>query len=156
MVCVDSTVLGPALGGRQIKSYPSWHDGVEDAVRLSAAMTEKAALADLDHGGGKTVALPDHRGPANNQLDADSTAELLPTRGIIWAPDTIASASASGIVAATARELQHLSNTETDRLLVGIGDRLADLLDETRQHDRPPLHVARQHAQRRLQHVDRA
>lgn len=55
MVCVDSTVLGPALGGRRIKSYPSWHDGVEDAVRLSAAMTEKAALADLDHGGGKTV-----------------------------------------------------------------------------------------------------
>jgi len=48
-------------------------------------------------------------GPANNQLDADSTAELLHTRGIIWAPDTIV--SASGIVAATARELQHLSNT---------------------------------------------
>ncbi len=92
-------------------------------------------------------------GPANNQLDADSTAELLHTRGIIWAPDTIV--SASGIVAATARELQHLSNTETDRLLAGIGDRLADLLDEARQHDRPPLHVARQHAQRRLQHVDR-
>jgi len=84
---------------------------------------------------------------------AAAKAELRHTRGIVWAPDTIV--SAGGIVAATARELQHLSNTETDRLLAGVGDRLADLLDEARQHDRSPLHVARRHAQRRLQHVDR-
>lgn len=324
IVCVDSTVLGPALGGCRIKSYPSWRDGVEDAVRLSAAMTEKAALADLDHGGGKTVVALDplsagkldgspreellhdigdvvesfegqystgpdvgsspedmtvigertqhvfcrpervggsgdssaptaagviasiqalrqhvlagqplahtcfavvglgrvgrlvaehlaaagaqlivsdidpsrrelaerwhahwlepHKallaevdvlvpaavggiftpaavarlrcraivGPANNQLDADSTADLLHTRGITWAPDTVV--SAGGIVAATARELHHRSNEETDRLLTGIGRRLGDILDEARQQDRSPLHTARRHAQRRLQH----
>ncbi|MEV6494042.1 Glu/Leu/Phe/Val dehydrogenase dimerization domain-containing protein [Actinoplanes sp. NPDC051633] len=55
IVSIDSTRLGPALGGCRIKTYPTWADGVADAVRLSAAMTEKAALAGLDHGGGKTV-----------------------------------------------------------------------------------------------------
>ena len=55
IVSVDSTRLGPALGGCRIKTYPSWRDGLTDAVRLSAAMTEKAALAGLAYGGGKTV-----------------------------------------------------------------------------------------------------
>ncbi len=55
IVSADSTHLGPALGGCRIKSYPSWRDGLDDVLRLSAAMTEKAALAGLDHGGGKTV-----------------------------------------------------------------------------------------------------
>ena len=55
IISVDSTRLGPALGGCRMKAYPSWHDGLADVLRLSAAMTEKAALADLDHGGGKTV-----------------------------------------------------------------------------------------------------
>jgi leucine dehydrogenase len=55
IVSIDSTHLGPALGGCRIKSYPTWHDGLTDALRLSAAMTEKSALAGLAHGGGKTV-----------------------------------------------------------------------------------------------------
>ncbi len=55
MISVDSTRLGPALGGCRIKAYPRWQDGLSDVLRLSAAMTEKAALAGLEHGGGKTV-----------------------------------------------------------------------------------------------------
>lgn len=55
IVSVDSTVLGPAVGGCRITRYPSWSDGFADAVRLSSAMTEKTAMAGLDHGGGKAV-----------------------------------------------------------------------------------------------------
>ncbi len=55
IIGVDSTTLGPALGGCRITTYPTWRDGLTDALRLSAAMTEKAALAGLAHGGGKTV-----------------------------------------------------------------------------------------------------
>jgi glutamate dehydrogenase/leucine dehydrogenase len=55
IVAVHSTALGPALGGCRMKTYPDWRDGLEDALRLSAAMTEKCALAGLPHGGGKTV-----------------------------------------------------------------------------------------------------
>lgn len=54
-VAVHSTVLGPALGGCRVRRYPHWSDGLGDALRLSAAMTDKAALAGLAHGGGKTV-----------------------------------------------------------------------------------------------------
>jgi leucine dehydrogenase len=55
IVSIDSTRLGPALGGCRIKSYRTWPDGLTDALRLSAAMTEKSAHAGLAHGGGKTV-----------------------------------------------------------------------------------------------------
>ncbi len=58
-VVVDSTALGPALGGCRVMAYDGWRDGVADAKRLAAAMTEKCALSGLAYGGGKTViALP--------------------------------------------------------------------------------------------------
>ncbi|MFF5082588.1 Glu/Leu/Phe/Val dehydrogenase dimerization domain-containing protein [Actinoplanes sp. NPDC000266] len=55
IVAVHSTVLGQALGGCRMKEYGDWRDGLEDALRLSAAMSEKCALAGMPHGGGKTV-----------------------------------------------------------------------------------------------------
>ncbi len=59
IVAVHSTTLGTALGGCRMAVYPDWRDGLDDALRLSTAMTAKAALAGLPHGGGKTVvALP--------------------------------------------------------------------------------------------------
>jgi valine dehydrogenase (NAD+) len=67
IVCLDSTVLGPALGGCRIKPYPSWQDAITDAARLASAMTEKAALAGLDHGGGKAVIIGD---PAQVKTEA--------------------------------------------------------------------------------------
>jgi len=55
IISLDSTRLGPAVGGCRIKPYASWQDGLHDALRLSAAMTAKAALAGLPYGGGKSV-----------------------------------------------------------------------------------------------------
>ncbi|QTD96118.1 Glu/Leu/Phe/Val dehydrogenase family protein [Streptomyces cyanogenus] len=60
IVAVHSTALGPAAGGLRLWHYPDWRDGVTDALRLSAAMTAKFAVAGLPSGGGKTVvALPE-------------------------------------------------------------------------------------------------
>jgi glutamate dehydrogenase/leucine dehydrogenase len=60
IVAVHSTVLGPALGGCRLWHYPSWREGLDDALRLSASMTLKCAVAGMAHGGGKTVvAVPD-------------------------------------------------------------------------------------------------
>lgn len=56
-VAVHSTQAGPAIGGCRIKSYPDWRDGITDATRLAAAMTEKCLLAGLPHGGGKAVVM---------------------------------------------------------------------------------------------------
>ena len=54
-VAVHSTRLGPAVGGCRMWPYPDWRDGVRDALRLSAAMTLKCAVAGLPTGGGKAV-----------------------------------------------------------------------------------------------------
>ncbi|MER5293279.1 Glu/Leu/Phe/Val dehydrogenase dimerization domain-containing protein [Streptomyces pharetrae] len=60
IVAVHSTALGPAAGGLRLWHYPDWRDGLADALRLSAAMTSKFAVAGLPIGGGKAVvALPE-------------------------------------------------------------------------------------------------
>lgn len=65
-VALHSSVLGPALGGCRMWTYPTWQDAQSDALRLSAAMTLKNSAAGLDAGGGKSViALP------QGGLDAD-------------------------------------------------------------------------------------
>jgi leucine dehydrogenase len=55
VIAVHSTALGPALGGCRMWTYRTLDDAVSDALRLSHAMTLKAAAADLPLGGGKGV-----------------------------------------------------------------------------------------------------
>lgn len=52
VVAVHSTVLGQAVGGCRIWRYADWRDGLADALRLSAGMTAKCAVAGLANGGG--------------------------------------------------------------------------------------------------------
>ena len=62
VIAIHSTALGPALGGLRIRRYE--HDlpeALDDALRLSRAMTLKAATAGLDLGGGKAVVVDDGR-----------------------------------------------------------------------------------------------
>jgi leucine dehydrogenase len=54
-VCVHSTRLGPAGGGTRMNVYGTPAEGLQDAMRLSAAMTQKLAVAGLPFGGGKAV-----------------------------------------------------------------------------------------------------
>lgn len=55
MIGVHSTALGPAIGGLRIKQYDDSSAGIADVLRLSQAMTVKAAAIDNGSGGGKTV-----------------------------------------------------------------------------------------------------
>lgn len=90
IVALHSTARGPALGGCRIARYEDWRDGLADALRLSAAMTAKCALAGLAHGGGKTVvALP--RGA---DLDASRRAAVLHDAGDVI--ESLAGAYATG------------------------------------------------------------
>jgi leucine dehydrogenase len=54
-VAVHSTVRGPSLGGCRMWGYADSRYALRDALRLSRAMTYKAAVADLPLGGGKGV-----------------------------------------------------------------------------------------------------
>lgn len=55
IAAVHSTVRGSACGGVRLWQYPSFRAALEDALRLSRAMTYKNAAARLAHGGGKAV-----------------------------------------------------------------------------------------------------
>jgi glutamate dehydrogenase/leucine dehydrogenase len=58
VIAIHSTVLGPALGGLRMRTYAGGlPEALDDALRLSRAMTLKAAAAGLDLGGGKAVVL---------------------------------------------------------------------------------------------------
>ena len=54
-ICLHSTRRGPAGGGTRMKVYASPAEGLNDAMRLSAAMSRKLAVAGLPFGGGKAV-----------------------------------------------------------------------------------------------------
>jgi leucine dehydrogenase len=54
-ICLHSTRRGPAGGGTRMKVYGAPAEGLQDAMRLSAAMTRKLAVAGLPFGGGKAV-----------------------------------------------------------------------------------------------------
>jgi len=62
IIAVHSTALGPSLGGIRFWHYPREVDALVDALRLSRAMTLKAAAAGLHQGGGKAVVLWDEPG----------------------------------------------------------------------------------------------
>ncbi len=65
IVAIHDTRRGPALGGCRCLVYATEEAALADVSRLARAMTFKAALAGLPHGGGKSVILapdvePDH------------------------------------------------------------------------------------------------
>jgi leucine dehydrogenase len=73
IVAIHSTVRGPAIGGCRFWQYPHWTDGLTDALRLSAGMTDKCAAAGMHQGGGKTVVPL----PPGHVLDATGRRDLL-------------------------------------------------------------------------------
>lgn len=57
IVAVHSTALGPGVGGVRIRDYASEAEALTDVLRLSEAMSYKAACAGLACGGAKAVVL---------------------------------------------------------------------------------------------------
>lgn len=61
LLVVDSSILGPGVGGIRTWAYSDVGEALEDGLRLARAMTIKCALAGLDAGGAKMVVI-DHPG----------------------------------------------------------------------------------------------
>ncbi|MEM8552408.1 MAG: Glu/Leu/Phe/Val dehydrogenase dimerization domain-containing protein [Pseudomonadota bacterium] len=68
IIAIHSTVRGPSLGGCRVWAYDSDEAALRDALRLSKAMTYKAAMADLPLGGGKSVVLVERRGAKTPEM----------------------------------------------------------------------------------------
>lgn len=66
IIAIHNTLLGPALGGCRMYPYPTEKQALEDVLKLSEAMSYKAAMAGLSFGGGKSVIIADpdkHKSP---------------------------------------------------------------------------------------------
>jgi len=59
IVAIHTKIQGRAAGGTRFKPYGTTDAAVDDALRLSRAMSYKSALADLPLGGGKAVIIGD-------------------------------------------------------------------------------------------------
>jgi valine dehydrogenase (NAD+) len=68
IIAIYSTALGPALGGTRFYPYASEEAALADVLNLSKAMAYKAAVADLDLGGGKAVIIGDPTTDKTEQL----------------------------------------------------------------------------------------
>lgn len=88
IVAVHSSTLGQAVGGCRLWRYADWQDGLTDALRLSAGMTAKCAVAGLDNGGGKTVvAMPEglEFTPSLRRGVLDDVADIIASLGGLYA-----------------------------------------------------------------------
>ena len=105
VVAIHSTALGPALGGIRFWHYDHEADAITDVLRLSSAMTVKAAVAGLQQGGGKTVVLWDDPRAARTDVFLDALGRAIEALGgrYLAAEDVGASqADMDGIARATA------------------------------------------------------
>src|ERR1700733_8958640 len=76
IIAVHSTLLGPSLGGVRFYPYGDETLALHDVLPPSRAMTAKAALAGLDHGGGKAVIIGDPRVMKTPSLIRDFAATV--------------------------------------------------------------------------------
>ncbi|MGO3239664.1 MAG: Glu/Leu/Phe/Val family dehydrogenase [Sphingobacteriaceae bacterium] len=61
IVAIHDTTLGPAIGGVRMLPYGTEGEAIEDALRLSKAITYKASLAGLNLGGGSAIIIGNNR-----------------------------------------------------------------------------------------------
>lgn len=61
IIAIHDTTLGPAIGGVRMLPYESEEEAIEDALRLSKAITYKSSLAGLNLGGGCAVIIGNNR-----------------------------------------------------------------------------------------------
>jgi len=115
IISVHDTTLGPALGGTRMYDYENEQAALRDGLRLSKAMTYKAAAADLNLGGGKAVIYGD---PADLKSDA-----LLRAYGRAVAD--LGGKYITSVDVGTAVDDMDLLSEETDHV-VGTSDGLGD------------------------------
>jgi leucine dehydrogenase len=86
-------------------------------------------------------------GAANNQLASDGVADLLASRGILWAPDFVANA---GGVINIAEEFGKYEASAARKRVRGIAETLRRIFDDAQASGATPLTAAMELARRRL------
>lgn len=110
IVAIHDTTLGPACGGVRIWPYATEAEALQDALRLSRAMTYKSATADLVLGGGKGVIIADPYGGQKSEVLLRAYGRAVDALGGRYITTTD--------VGSTGRDLEYISQ-ETD-YVVGL------------------------------------
>lgn len=58
LIAINSTTLGPAIGGCRMIPYETEEEAFNDVTKLARSMTYKSAIAGIPYGGGKSVIIP--------------------------------------------------------------------------------------------------
>lgn len=88
VIAVHSTARGASVGGCRMWAYPSDEAATEEALRLSRAMSYKAAVADLELGGGKAIIIGDARHKTPELFEALGRA-VEKLAGRYWAAEDV-------------------------------------------------------------------
>jgi leucine dehydrogenase len=117
VVAVHSTRLGPSLGGCRLWRYASSADGARDALRLSRAMTFKAAAAGVRFGGGKGVICAEPGKPPSGRRRRDMLLDFADTVNVlegayITAEDVGTSARDMAVVAERSKHVTGLPRSK--------------------------------------------
>jgi leucine dehydrogenase len=89
IIAIHSTARGPAGGGCRMWPYVSDQAAMDDALRLSRAMSYKNAIADLDLGGGKAVIIGDSRRDKTPALFEALGDAIEAVGGRFWAAEDV-------------------------------------------------------------------
>jgi leucine dehydrogenase len=89
IIAVHSTARGPAAGGCRMWPYADAEAALEDALRLSRAMSFKNAMADLALGGGKAVIIGDSRTQKSPALFEAFGASVEQLGGRYWTAEDV-------------------------------------------------------------------
>ncbi|HEY1878694.1 MAG TPA: Glu/Leu/Phe/Val dehydrogenase dimerization domain-containing protein, partial [Caulobacteraceae bacterium] len=89
IIAIHSTARGPAAGGCRMFAYPDDQAAIDDALRLSRAMSHKNAVADLDLGGGKAVIIGDPRTVKSGPLFEAFGASVKQLGGRYWSAEDV-------------------------------------------------------------------
>jgi glutamate dehydrogenase/leucine dehydrogenase len=109
-IAVHSTRLGLGAGGTRMKNYPELNLALQDALRLSEAMTYKYAVANFPQGGAKAViALPVGFDPADRPDLLRRYGKLVKSLGGLYSagPDVGTSPADMDIIAETGAPFIH-------------------------------------------------
>lgn len=89
VIAVHSTARGASVGGCRMWAYPSADAATEEALRLSRAMSYKAAIADLEFGGGKAVIIGDASTQKTPELFEAFGKAVEQVAGRYWAAEDV-------------------------------------------------------------------
>ena len=89
LIAIHSTALGPASGGGRMWAYPDDQAAIDDALRLSRAMSYKNAMAGLELGGGKAVIIGDSRSGKTPALFEALGRAVESLGGVYWAAEDV-------------------------------------------------------------------